>query len=244
MESQRTELQIGEAGCMILVAPLGLGGLAYEELLDGPFSGNSSETLQDLTERGAMMAMSLYQDDGYNVRVVHGDLNEQERDEWVARTRGHLRVPCGKLLVAGALDHEDEIPEAKDGDKFWFGCCYVAIPPGDYQAEVLSYPPGDLSTGWGQITNTSLFPPGEGIEPESEHDYWQRTRPQEEPPPWITEGWDPEGRYITFVLHLTPLADAPRTSDFEDDGFLKWEFRKPELCPRGLLASSLKVRKT
>ena len=238
METKRMELEIGEAGCLILVAPLGLGGLAYEDLLEGPFSGAGDESLKQLAERGALMAMSLYQDDGYRVRVVLGDLTEQEC-EWVARARGRLSVPCGKLLVAGALDHDGEIPEAKDGDRFWFGCCYVVVPPGDYDVEVLSYPPGDLSTGWGQITNTGLFPPGEGIEPEPELAFWQRTRPGEEPPVWITQGWDPEGRFVTFVVHLTPAAKDLSALAFDADGFLQWDFRKPEKCPRGLLASSL-----
>ena len=239
MEEKRVELQIGEAGCMILVAPLSLGGLNYEDLLEGPFSGEGDETVQQLVERGAMMPMSLYQDDGYNVRVVLGELTEEEREEWVARARWKLSIPCGKLLVTGALDNEDDIDEAIDGGKYWLGC-YVAVPPGDYRVDVLSYPPGDLSTGWGQIEGSDLFPATEGIEPEEPQAYWRRTRPQEEPPEWITEGYDLEEKYLSFVIHLAPLTQEPPPPKFEEDGFISWEFRKPEKCPRGLVSTSIK----
>ncbi len=242
MENKRLELVIHEAGCMIMVAPLSLGGHAYEDLIDGVFAGEGEESWREMVERGAMMPMTLYQDDGYAVRVVLGDLMEQEAAEWTARVQWKLYIPCGKLLVTGALDNEEGFTAANDGDDFWLGC-YVDVPPGDYQVEVYSYPPGDLTTGWGQIENydgNGLFEPTEGIEPEKPIDYFRRTRPDEEPPRWIAEDYFAENQYIQFIVHLSPLTKELPLPEFEEGDFLQWRFRKPESCPLGILSQSLK----
>ena len=242
MEKKRLEFEIGEAGCMIMVAPMSLGGLAYEDLMDGVFSGGSEESLRQMVERGAIMPMSLYQDDGYAVRVVLGDLTEQEAAEWTARVQWKLHIPCGKLLVTGALDNEDSVEPAKDGECYWLGC-YVDVPPGDYQVEVYSYPPGDLTTGWGQIENydgKGLFKPTTGIEPEKPLDYFRRTRPNEEPPRWLVRDGLLENEFIQFVVRLTPLTAELPPPEFEEGDFLQWQFRKPELCPLGIRSQSLR----
>ncbi|MEW6126454.1 MAG: hypothetical protein AB1757_05400 [Acidobacteriota bacterium] len=237
MEAKRLEFIIHEAGCMIMIAPMSLGGHAYEDLLD---LFDDQQKLRELILAGAMMPMDLYQDDGYLVRVVIGDLNEQESAEWTARARWHLKVPCGKLLITGALDNDDEFEPIKDGDKFWLGG-YVEIEPGEYLVEVLSYAPGDLSTGWGQIENhdgKGLFRPTAGIKPEKPLDYFKRTRPNEEAPAWIRdEGFIGEAEYVNFVVRLAPPVDLP-APQFEAGGFLQWEFRKPEICPVGIRSAT------
>jgi hypothetical protein len=108
---------------------MSLGGYAFEDLLEGVFSDNADETVRQLVERNVLMPMTLYQDDGYIVRVVLDDLNEREAEDWTRRVRWRLDIPCGKLLVTGVLDYEDMITQAKDGDKFYYGCCYVEVPP-------------------------------------------------------------------------------------------------------------------
>lgn len=234
MEAKRLEFIIHEAGCMIMVAALSLGGHEYTDL-DEIFG--DSEKLRELINAGVLMPMDLYQDDGYLVRVVVGDLNEQEQAEWVARARWNLKVPCGKLLITGAIDNEDGFDPITGGDKFWLGG-YVEIEPGEYLVEVLSYPPGDLTTGWGQIENYNrkgLFPPTAGIKPEKPLDYFKRTRPNEEPPAWIREeGFIREAEYVNFVVRLAPTAADLPAPQFEEGGFLCWEFRKPEICPVGI----------
>jgi hypothetical protein len=239
MENQRLEVQFDEAGCMIMVAPMSLGGYAFEDLLWGVFSNKAAETVRQLVERKAMMPMSLYQDDGYLVRVVLGELNERETEDWTARVRWKLDIPCGKLLVTGVLDHEEKIPKAKDGGEFYVGCCYVKVPPGEYQVEVYSYPPGDLSTGWGQIENPRLFK-GK-LKPEKPLDYFRRTRLNEEPPEWINdEDLEMENAYINFVVRLTSVKEELPALQFEEDGFIAWEFRKPEKFPLGVRSLSFK----
>ena len=68
---------------------------------------------------------------------------------------------------------------------------------------------------------------------ESLLDYFTRTRPGETPPAWIAEDYD-EKPYLNFVIHLAPVSDDIKQPDFEPDGCVKWEFRKPEICPVGI----------
>lgn len=239
MKNQRMEFQFDEAGCMIMVAPLGLGGYKFKDLLEGVFSNQADETVRQLVERNVLMPMSLYQDDGYIVRLVLDDLTQREAEDWTARVCWKLNIPCGKLLVTGVLDHEDKIPKAKNGAEFYVGCCYVEVPPGEYQVEVYSYPPGDLSTGWGQIEDPRLFK-GK-LKPEKPTAYFRRTRPNEEPPEWLDEeNFDWQNAYINFVVRLTtPTDDLPKLK-FEEDGFIEWEFRKPEKFPLGVPSLTFK----
>ena len=197
--------------------------------------------------------MDLYQDDGYNVRVVMGELNEQEHEEWIARVRWHLDLSCGKMVVSGVLGEEDEfddMPDAKaiadDGDD----ClqCYLPVPPHQYQVEVYSYAPRDLSTGWGQIVDPDLFKPIQGIQPEPLKEYFERTRPNTPVPAWIgceiEEDLERKQRYyeaandapdfINFVVHLSPILEDLPPLELEEGGCVKWEFRKPDRCPLGL----------
>lgn len=224
---------------MIMIAPMSLGGHQFKDLAWGAFANHAEETVQQLVERNVLMPMSLYQDDGYIVRLVKDDLSEREARDWVARVRWKLNIPCGKLLITGVLDYEDEIPEAKDGDDFYIGCCYVEVLPGDYQVEVYSYPPYDLSTGWGQIENPELFTGS--LEPEAPSDYFQRTRPNEEPPEWLnSENFNFENAYINFVVKLSALQGGLPDLEFEDDGLIEWEYRKPDKFPLGVPALAFK----
>jgi hypothetical protein len=241
VETRQVEFLFGEAGCMIMAASMSLGGYAFEDLLEGVFSGQADETVRQLVERNVLMPMTLYQDDGYIVRVVRDELGEREAADWTARVRWQLHIPCGKLLVTGVLDNEDEVPLGKDGDDFYYGCCYVEVPPGDYQVEVYSYPPHDLSTGWGQIDNPELF---QGpLEAEKRQDYFQRTRPNETPPEWFDEeNYKLQNAYVNFVVRLSAWKEELPPLQFEGDGFIQWEFRKPDKFPLGIPSLAFKPR--
>ncbi|AFY72433.1 hypothetical protein Syn7502_00266 [Synechococcus sp. PCC 7502] len=247
----RLEFSFWEAGCLIWLACKDLGGLSYEEL-DSLIQGNNPEKAkQFIFEHKAYLAMDLYQDDGYTVRVVFGDLNQQEHEEWVARVRWHLNIPSGNLVVSGSLGSEDEfeeMPSVAETEDTEFLECYVEVPPSQYQVEVYSYAPGDLSTGWEQIIGDedSWCKPSPDIERESLQDYFTRTRFGEAPPPWIAyEIADPEAKtrelyeasittkYINFVIRLSPVLENIPKPEL-DRGCLNWEFRKPEQCPLGI----------
>jgi hypothetical protein len=171
------------------------------------------------------------------VGFVLGDMTGQERDEWTARVRWKLEVPCGRVLVSGSLSEDfgydvHEIGPATDGGSYDLGG-YVDIPPGTYLVEVYGYPPGDLSGGWGHTSNTDLFGTWPGIEEEDPLDFFRRTRPGQTPPVWISGGYD-DTPYVDFVVRLLPLDEEPPLPDLEPDGCIEWEFRKPDLCPVGL----------
>lgn len=252
-KGKRIEFSFWEAGCLIWVGAKDLGGLSYQDFCQLLWGDNPTTFKQFVLEENAFLPMNLYQDDGYRVRVVLGDLNPQEAEEWVARVRWKLDLTCGEMVVSGILDEDvDEfmsMPSATNLEEGGTLQCYVEVPPALYQVEVYSYPPGDLSTGWDQIVNNKLFPATAGIESESLADYFHRTRQLSEMPPWIAcelatgkENFSElyqqarDAHYIDFVVRLTPEIDQdlplPKTND---DNSIQWEFRKPVKCPLGIV---------
>ena len=248
----RVEFSFWEAGCMIWVGAKALVTDDYDGFCNSIWN-NDREKLQTMIfEQKAFLAMDLYQDDGYKVRVVMGQLNEQEREEWVARVRWRLDLSCGQMLVSGILGDSDfdDIPNAKAiADDSSYLECYVAVPPNEYQVEVYSYAPGDLSTAWHQIIGSNLFPISEHIEPEDLKTYFERTRPETLPPAWIAYeiAEDSElknkyyqeasnSRYTDFVIRLSPVLEDINPPELDAGGAIKWEFRKPDRCPLGLIS--------
>jgi hypothetical protein len=249
---ERIEFSFWEAGCLIWLGAKDLSGLSYNEFCHLIWGNDLEKCKTFILEHQAFLAMNLYQDDGYSVRVIMGELNPQEQEEWVARVRWKLNLSCGAMVVSGiADDEEDEFinmssaHELENGDSLQ---CYVEVTPGIYQVEIYSYAPGDLSTGWGQITGGSLFPPQAEIEPESIKDYFLRTRKLEEISAWIayeiTEDQDKKSEfyqamvdtnYIDFVIRLSPIIEDLPLPKLADDSSVEWEFRKPEKCPLGIV---------
>jgi hypothetical protein len=249
---ERIEFSFWEAGCLIWVGAKDLGGLDYDEFCQLVRGEKPEKTKNFILERQAFLFMELYQDDGYRVRVVIGELNTQEAEDWVARVRWKLNLACGKMVVSGIADDDEEefidMPAATERDPDALQG-YVEVPSGEYQVEIYSYPPGDLSTAWGQIIIPNLFTPQAGIEPESLKDYFLRTRPQQEPPAWIayeiTEDQQKKSEYyqaavaadyVDFVIRLSPVIDDDLpTPKLAADGSVAWEFRKPDRCPLGIV---------
>lgn len=245
----RIEFGFWEAGCMIWVGAKDFVSEDYEGFCNLIWNNDQPKLQEAIFEKKAFLAMDLYQDDGYNVRVVMGDLNEQERDEWVARVRWRLDLSCGEMLVSGVLgDDFDDIPNALEVNDD-IGClqCYVTVPPNEYQVEIYSYPPSDITTAWDQITGSDLFPISEGIEPEPLKAYFERTRPNTPVPAWIgcEMEEDPERRqkyydetyslhYTDFVIRLSPVIEDLKPPKLGEGGAIEWEFRKPDRCPLGL----------
>ncbi len=252
---QSIEFSFWEAGCLIWVGAKDLGKLSYSEFCHLIWGDNLEQSRDYIVNRKVFIPLNLYQDDGYSVRVKMSDLTTQEAEEWVARARWQLDLSCGQMVISGIADDEEdaflEMPSAINTEATNNAFqCYVDVPPGIYQVEIYSYPPGDLSTGWGQITNPKLFRPTADIEPEPLADYFLRTRSAEEAPPWIALELtdDPEQKqkfydqlgensYIDFIVRITPeLEDLPCPM-LEKDGCVTWEFRKPNRCPLGIVSS-------
>lgn len=233
MEKKSIDFTIQEAGCLFYAADRKLGGL--------PFAALDERDWRTLTEKGALMATSLYQDDGYNVRVRFGELTAEEQSEWTARVSWKLNLESGLMVVSGVCDPDiekyvEEFPVAEHEGDYHLGCV-VEIPAGEYAATFYAYPPNDLSGGWMAIENPREFRLAFGAESDMKHEkppaYFARTRPAETPPEWIDNGWE-DADFLDFLIHLAPLSEALAPPAFEDDGCLQWHYRKPALCPVGI----------
>lgn len=245
------EFSFWEAGCMIWVGSLP----AYESFCQAWFQLENNVIKTDpktiaslILEEKAIMPLPLYQDDGYYTRVIFRDMNERELEDWTGRATWQLNLPTGQLVVSGVVDADLDVSSlAEVGTD---GCLqlYLDVPPGEYQVTIYAYPPGDLSTGWGQIENPKLFRPTPGIEPEDLWSYFHRTRPEEPIPDWLGKDYAPtsEARqaydrnyensngHVNFVVQLLPLAKPIPAPTLDEENFLEWEFRKPERFPLGI----------
>lgn len=233
------DFSIQEAGSLLYIADIDFGGYPINEFHEF-FGGRDG--LRELTERGAVMAGSLYQDDGYNVRVVFGELDDEEASEWTSSISGILKIESGRMIVSGVCDdglagYVADFPTAEHGGDYELGAI-IDVEPGIYSVAIYSYPPNDLAGGWMRLIDKGFFRKtlGQslGIEFEKPVAYFERTRPGEPVPQWIAEGWD-ELNFLDFVIQLKPADTPPETQIFEEDGCLKWQYRKPEKCPKGII---------
>lgn len=239
MQREKIDFSIGEAGCLLYAADKNLGGLPFSRFHEF-FGGKKG--LRDLVLQGAVLPMSLYQDDGYNVRVCLGDLTAEEQSEWTSKVAWKLNLESGKMVVSGVCDEDlddylADFPQAETGGDYELGCL-VELPVGEYAVTVYSYPPGDLAGGWMRLEKPDLFRECFGTDAnlryEKPLEYFTRTRPDETPPDWIKEGFE-EASFLDFLIHLAPLSAELKTPEFEPDGCIVWQYRKPEICPRGII---------
>lgn len=223
---------------MIYAADKNFGGEPFTRL-DDFFGGISG--LKDLALRGAIIPMSLYQDDGYSVRVrLGGELTPEEKSEWTSCVEWRLNLESGKMVVSGVIPEDDELSdfgEAENGGEYYLGCI-VEVPAAEYKVVVRSYPPNDLAGGWLRIERPGTFRIGFGksdlvLTREKPLEYFHRTRPGETPPDWIAEGYE-DADFLDFLIHLTPLEIELKEPEFEPDGCLVWQYRQPEICPVGI----------
>lgn len=243
MKNEPIDFTIQEAGCLLYLADKNLGG--YDISRFHEFFGGA-EGLDELVLKGAVMPMSLYQDDGYYVRVRFGEITDEEQANWTSRVRWKLNLESGEMAVSGVCDEDledylEEFGVAENGGYYELGC-FVQIPKGEYEVNVYSYPPGDLAGGWMRIEHPHdfklAFGGQAGLDFEKPIDYFKRTRPDETPPAWITDGYD-ERAFLSFLVQIKPLTAEPEPVEFEEDGCIKWEYRKPEICPVGIVLDSV-----
>ncbi|HEX8247287.1 MAG TPA: hypothetical protein VF599_03805 [Pyrinomonadaceae bacterium] len=239
MQRKQIDFLIHEAGCLLYVADKNLGGFPFSRFHE--FFGGV-KGLEDLVLRGAVLPLALYQDDGYSVRVCLGDLTAEEQSQWTSKVTWKLNLASGKMVVSGVCDEDldddlADFPVAEQNGEYWAGCL-VEMPAGEYEVSVYSYPPGDLAGGWMRIEQPDLFRAcfgaADGLQYEKPLEYFKRTRPEETPPDWIKKGFE-EADFLNFLIHLAPLSAELKTPLFEPDGCLLWEYRKPEICPVGII---------
>lgn len=231
----QTQFIIGEAGCLIFLT--------------------DRSVIEGTKGEGPVTGGDLYQDDGYCVRVVSGELSPEEQDNWTSRLAFDLQLPSGQMVVSGVLDPDfdrwmnefgsaelesAELVETSGDHELG---CIVSVEPGTYAAEIYGYPPNDLAAGWMKIEDRESFDlatgrPVERDAPnasrETAQEYFERTRPGEQMPEWISEGYEDEP-FLDFVIRLQRTGDADAAAaSSAGQQFPEWEFRKPTVCPVGI----------
>jgi len=234
----RVDLEVYNEAGGFMVGSSGLHGGAYVDAVDG------DPTWMAGVEAGDFLPFQLVQDDGFAIRVVIGEpLSAPERDEWVGRTRHRLRVPDGRLVVVGGCQ------EYLAGEEMGEFTAALDVPAGEYLAELYCYYHGVN----GEHCLDAAGPP------EPIGAYFRRTRSGEPFPPWLRdecaddprkdpghEGeWDgeevdydaPRPRYVGFLLHLSPLVEAPEAASIERGWITIGQgARRPRACPLGIVA--------
>jgi predicted DNA-binding WGR domain protein len=205
---------------------------------------------------GDLLPFELVQDDPFIIRVVAGDeLNADERDECIGSLTSKLRVPDGKLLVAGGIELVMEPAGSEVAEYLTQYARQVDVPPGDYTATLLAYVTG---VNGENLLDRARGPKGEGV------GAWHRRTRGSELPSWVRiwcqadpredkgheDDWaaPPSKRerdeqesteYVHFLLHLTPDDGASRPQPPLEEDFFSFDayhVRLPELCPAGILA--------
>src|SRR5689334_21532477 len=104
MEIIRKDFYVeNEAGAVLVLPENLIGKREVEALLHG-----STEDHHRGYEQGLFIHLSTYQDDSFNARLVVGELDEQEKAEWVVRTIWKLNLSCGKLAVGQTGEIDDD----------------------------------------------------------------------------------------------------------------------------------------
>lgn len=233
MPRDQVQFTIQEAGCLIYVT--------------------DRSVLEGTAGAGPVTGGELYQDDGFCIRAVRGELTPEEQDNWTSRMATEVQLPSGQMIVAGILDPDfdrwladfgvSEIESSEDVEtsgEHELGCI-VPVEPGEYVVEIYGYPPNDLAAGWMRIEDREMFSltTGEPVEDESgikesAQEYFERTRPGEPVPEWIADGYE-DAEFLDFVIRLQRIGDADASlAESAGQRFLEWEARKPAVCPVGI----------
>jgi hypothetical protein len=214
---------------------------------------------------GDLLPFELVQDDSFVIRVVLGDdLTSSERDEAIGSLTWKLRVPDGKLVVAGGIELVMEASGTDVGEYLSKYAQRLAVPAGAYTATLFAYVHG--------VNGENLLNQARGNRGEGVGAWFRRTR-QGDLPVWVRswcyadpredrgheDDWadEPTKRqrakedattYVHFLLQLTPLDDASGSAARQlptEQGFFSfdaYDVRLPEKCPIGILATDLKTR--
>lgn len=169
-----------------------------------------------------------------NIRLVVGDLEDEEEDSWVGSRAGGVRIRSGRALLGNVLSSEflrDDLEHFRPlerGGRYKEGARFQ-LDEGGYQARVLSYLPGDPSWIWASFLEPELYGQRPGLDSEPMAGYFARTRPGGQTAPewleWEFHEYPRGGRWVDLIVHLQP-SPQPMVSD--------WAARQPERCPMGL----------
>jgi hypothetical protein len=215
------------------------------------------ENDMDFVQGHEVILMSMAGDDTPTARVVVGEpLSAAEEAEWIARVRRRLKIPCGRLILAGGFD-PDCLAEARDSDWADGGLVRVVeVPPGEYLVDVYTHLP----------TMTARFLRKEWDEKIGE--WFRREHPGGTYPLWLAGElkWSPEEdpghedewrnlkastgagkvkiarepfHWVGYVVHLQSLDEEAALTPPDGSGWSEMDsgLRKPDRMPAGLPAT-------
>jgi hypothetical protein len=243
----RKDLYIYNEACGFSLHSKEMGGLSRRDLvLDLP--GKVAE--------GWVIPVELVQDDSFHVRVVMGDLTQDEEEQWVARLEWKLRIPDGCLSIEGGLD-----PETRDTDDF---VRFIEVPPGNYRVEIYTYLTGMNGRACREAMKSS----------KTLGEWFRRTRPNETMPDWLMHqistypredpglerNWEAlamtceslalekrveENPTIDFLVRLSPFEHELPAPPANIDGWFHYaaNVRMPELFPLGIMVEGIEPRR-
>jgi len=193
-------------------------------------SDDEPAVLLSAIEDRELIAVELDQDDGFITRVVFGDLSAKEKNEWVGRGSRGLKLPDGKLVVAGGASFVSEDLD----DEFYE---IIDVPAGEYFVTIFQHLPSVNGSRITRLAGWGGFLP-----------YFRKTRPKNKRlPAWVAELAESEGEdlgdvgdddseeLVAFVIQLLPASNRRKESPIEDDSFLATEQRLPAKCPLGIV---------
>lgn len=219
----------------------------------------SVDLCRSLVQDGHYFSVDLPEDNSVSARVLLGPMTQEEKDEWIGRISWKLDLSCGELGISSALlMFQDESYDDPYAYRF------IKVPPGSYHIDVYSYFPSATFVAQDLL---SQLKGGEEFVPVGQ--WFRETRPGEDYPNWVIweclesfdgdpdneEYWaqvqaemddeqvetlqEQAGKYVEFLIHLTPFSTEPPFPGFNSIGCLQWTGRLPEKCPYGLYSEEI-----
>ncbi len=235
-------------GFWYVLSSTSLGGsqLSPAQIVE-KLQGQDTAELKQLLQAGVCLPLFFPGDCALDdAVVVIGDLTEQEEAEWIGRIQAVLNIPCGEFMVMGGGGVEEDFEVAlshfEAPDPFFVFFEKFKLQPGTYLVEVYAF--------LGSMTvNVAWDNPKGNAGQESLTGWWQRTRPNQDYPQWLTGYLEndyvdsSEFGLLEYLIRLKPISEAeaaqiPVPAVVEENGETYWcgvfEMRRPEPCPMGI----------
>jgi hypothetical protein len=227
--------------------------LLSSSIVDRVIDDRRENDLQFVLDHEVVLG-SLVGDTPYVGRVIVGEpLTAAEDEQWIARYRWALQIPCGRLLLCGGFD-PDVLSNWRDEGTHSF-VREIAVPPGHYLVDGYTY----LHTMNGRVLADDVWKEQVGA-------WFRRDHPGRPFPSWLAgelclfSEQDPgherewnnvtssmaQGKldidlatrdWVSFVFHLQPLDEAALGAPPDDGWFAPEEgLRRPACFPLGIPA--------
>jgi hypothetical protein len=206
----------------------GLAGATPAELAAAQRASKPAAA-QRLVDAGVMLPVNMGSDcalDGCG--LVVGALTPEEEGEWLARFRSRLSLPCGRFLLVGGGGE----PENYADPHYAETRVEVAVPPGDYDVQVLLY------------LGSALAPRALGEDAEALAAWFTESRPGAPRPAWLEalqedeDAWPQDEDLVGALVHLAPAAGPAHPARVDGKPYGSQvrtpELRRPPRFPLGL----------